>query len=579
MKKLLTLLSLLIGALALVSCTAAGTQSDIEPAIDESVITSESRVTENPAPLAMGVHTPADVEAYFAQWPDEHKRRLSDEVVIVFTYPHPVATWVGGAIIYHIPSVSTVYLDFDGNVDEQLTHYESEAGQARLEEVLADIELMQELQAEVIGRWEATLNETTPEAIDPNDPLALDAASYAEEHGISLEEAVARFRLQETMGALGPALEANEAETFAGLWLQHEPEYRLVVAFTENGEETIRPYIAGQPYAELVEVRTHRYSQAELLSRQQEAIMLADELDLSSSSWTDIIENRVVLEVGNPALFVEAVAAAGRELPEPVEVIAIDPENLSDTLQGEVEAIIGPEGQTIYFPKQAPTNAYMEALFEGMLMLDKSGCLRAGVEGSEGSLMIWHHDFELRVTAESIEILNGAGQVVARVGEAIRMGGGEGGATINIPGMPINACRGPYWILGDIESLEAQAIPDLYVQPFQMDERRSLGVFLYQSKPAPEAETLVGALFIDEQGCLRVGDYAVLWPPNVWPNEDAHPLRIVAGNVIDGETVAFVGGEVQLPGAERTAADYRFFENKVPCHGPYWGVARVERQN
>jgi len=64
----------------------------------------------------MAVHTPEDVAQYFAQWPDEHKMRLAD--------------------------------------DAEYTHYESEDGQACLEEILADEELLKELQAHVIGRWE-----------------------------------------------------------------------------------------------------------------------------------------------------------------------------------------------------------------------------------------------------------------------------------------------------------------------------------------------------------------------------------------------------------------------------------------
>jgi hypothetical protein len=95
----------------------------------------------------MGVHTPEDVVAYFIQWPDEHKQRLNEDVVVIFTFPGSVADWVAGALIYDIPSVSVIYLDFEGGVDEQLTHYASEEGRARLEAILADAALMQALQA------------------------------------------------------------------------------------------------------------------------------------------------------------------------------------------------------------------------------------------------------------------------------------------------------------------------------------------------------------------------------------------------------------------------------------------------
>lgn len=320
----LTVMVLLAMAVLLLGCTAAApTSSGVEPAVEEV-----SSGTSTPDPLEMGVHTPEDVKAYFNQWPEEHKRRLSDDLVAVFTYPHPLANWVGGGIIYHIPSVSTIYLDFQGNVNEQLTHYESEEGQARLEEVLADVELMQELQAEVLGRWSQTQGVATPEPLDADEALMQDAALYAEGQGIPLEEAVTRLRLQDSIGPLGATLEENEADTFAGLWLQHQPQFRLVIAFTENGEETVRPYIEGQPYADYVELRTHPHTFAELVAAQEATMATAADLGLANNSWIDVIENRVIFETGNPDLFRQTIEEAGETLPEVVELIEIDPEAL-----------------------------------------------------------------------------------------------------------------------------------------------------------------------------------------------------------------------------------------------------------
>jgi len=72
-----------------------------------------------------------------------------------------------------------------------------------------------------------------------------------------------------------------------------------------------------------------------------------------------------------------------------------------------------------------------------------------------------------------------------------------------------------------------------------------------------------------------VDGYTIFWPPDIWPDEDANPLQIVYRK--DGvEAVMFtVGDEVTLPGSEKTAVDYRFFENKVSCPGPFWGVAAL----
>src|SRR5690606_22138878 len=101
-----------------------------------------------------------------------------------------------------------------------------------------------------------------------DDALAADAQWYAEEFQVSFDEALRRLQLQESVGQLNAALTAQERESFAGLWIQNRPEYGIIVAFTANGEETIRPYIEGQSFAVDIEVRTHRYTLAELRAAQ-----------------------------------------------------------------------------------------------------------------------------------------------------------------------------------------------------------------------------------------------------------------------------------------------------------------------
>lgn len=414
----------------------------------------------------------------------------------------------------------------------------------------------------------------------PGEALQTDAAEYARQFGVSQEEALRRLSVQNEIGGLDAVLQQEQAETFAGLWIQHEPEYRVMAAFTRDGEQTIQPYLEGKPYAELVEVKTFPYSLRELESAQQQAIRIADDLGIPITSYIAVQENQVTLVVGNPELFQEEVRSARRELPEPVEVVAIDPGRLTDTLRGGVETYRGPDGGVIYFPRQAPTNAYMAALLEGKLILDPNGCLRVGSVGGEASsndspLVLWHHDSQLQIEGDAIEILNSDGQVVGLVGEAIRMGGGESSAEA-IPGLPIEACPGPYWALGELETLEKQAIPDIFVDPIQADGSTLPGFFLYQSKPSPEEGLLSGRLTLDEDRCLRVGGYTVLWPPGIWPRQEQGALRFVR---LEGETettVAVLGEEVRLTGAERTSGDYRFFENKVACEGPYWGIATIE---
>jgi hypothetical protein len=133
-----------------------------------------------------------------------------------------------------------------------------------------------------------------------------------------------RLQSQKDVGELGARLEAAEGETFAGLWIEHEPAYRIVVAFTgRDGEETVRPYVEGSPLAKQLDIRSAEVTYAELKATQQEAIRLVQELALSVSASINMQENQVDLYVTDEAHFDAALEEVNASLPEHVAVIAI----------------------------------------------------------------------------------------------------------------------------------------------------------------------------------------------------------------------------------------------------------------
>ena len=79
--------------------------------------------------------------------------------------------------------------------------------------------------------------ETVAARLDPDGPLLRDARSYAADYGVSLEEAVRHLRSQvgASLGGLETRLTEKERDTFAGLWIEHQPEHRYVVLFAGGG--------------------------------------------------------------------------------------------------------------------------------------------------------------------------------------------------------------------------------------------------------------------------------------------------------------------------------------------------------
>ena len=169
--------------------------------------------------------------------------------------------------------------------------------------------------------------ETVSPALETTTPvseaLLMDARHYAADFGVDVDEAVRRLTAQGGIGQLGAELESNESSTFGGLWIQHEPEYKVVVAFTRDGEETVRPYIAGAPFADIVEVRKVDATLVELRNAQDRAMAVVKDLGVRASSGIDVQNNMVELYL--PEAEKEKLDAglrtSGLKLPDRVEII------------------------------------------------------------------------------------------------------------------------------------------------------------------------------------------------------------------------------------------------------------------
>ena len=144
---------------------------------------------------------------------------------------------------------------------------------------------------------------------------------YADRFGIDLEEAITRLTLQEPIGVLGAELEAREADTLAGLWIQHEPEYRVVVAFTRDGESTIGKYVQDGPLADIIEVRTADATLRDLKQAQSKASQIVAGVGFQLSSGINVIENRVEIYTSDRAQLEEALREGGKTLPAHVQIV------------------------------------------------------------------------------------------------------------------------------------------------------------------------------------------------------------------------------------------------------------------
>jgi hypothetical protein len=275
------------------------------------------------------------------------------------------------------------------------------------------------------------------------EALEQDAAAYAEDMGVSREEAVRRLALQPDVGELQVLLAENEGEVFGGLWIEHDPEFRVVIAVTRDERRIHRQYVAGSVLDGVVVMQQVQATWAELEALQTRVTRDLAEIGSRPDSAIRVQDNCVELFVADLQAFEAKLVAADTALPEHVCVTDVGP-------YAEAPPLELPPG--LAFARQEPPEGMlveMSALMIGRLV-ESEGCLRVVADGGDaaGYLVIWPYDHSVGVEADgTIAIRDGDGVTVARVGDQVQIGGGETpslGSSSVIEGA--GGCEGPYWI-------------------------------------------------------------------------------------------------------------------------------------
>jgi hypothetical protein len=426
----------------------------------------------------------------------------------------------------------------------------------------------------------------------PDEVMRRDAQEYARMFGISEEQALQEMRYQDGVGDLNAALEANEADTFGGLWIEHEPSYRVIVLFTRNGEKTLRPYLKGKSFAPLVEVRAARYTWADLQAIQAQAAHELGKLDFHVSVSASVQNNRVEVPVSDRAWFESELHRVGAQLPEGVELVVVE----GGSTARDKDLLLTPPVPGIAFPRQKPTEGYrvsMEAALTGMLR-PEGACLTVQPLGGEPLLPIWPPEFTLRqgegVEDRQLLVIDGQGQVAARAGEEVYMGGGHSGVTDEWVLQQIPAeCRGEYFIVGSGVRPNLRYDSSLFALDVVSNTART--VLFLRYKPAldeqvTEAMSVSGKLVAyDYRRCLHLqtewgpGELTLLWPLDWSVRVEDEAIVVLDGR---GQAVARMDDQVSLRGRavphDWEVAVYRQLVDELPgdCVGPSWLVDGID---
>lgn len=274
------------------------------------------------------------------------------------------------------------------------------------------------------GEWLEMGNDGAPE-----DTTALeeDMALAAEDTGIPIEQLEQQSANEDAMTELAARLNANETDTFGGLWIEWEPAYKIVVGFTENGEETVAKYLdADSPLYDVLEIRNVAYTQAELMADQAELMDYLQDtaVTFSYGSGIQVQNNSVYLELPSQSVWEEQLAEHPYELPPSIVV-----EYAFEDVIFEPPTALNPVPD-VYMPQQKlPSLAFMEALLVANLVVQDNCLMAQDPESSEElTLIIWEPGYFLHDNDGTLQVLDENGDVVAQEGELMYMGGGSGGA-------------------------------------------------------------------------------------------------------------------------------------------------------
>ncbi len=194
-------------------------------------------------------------------------------------------------------------------------------------------------------------NASPTEADSEYDQVLLrDAKAYAEYENVSIEEAMERLRLMDVAGSLHAELINEEAKTFGNSWIEHNPEFKMIVQFTQNGNQTMQTYLEEYPeLSSLIEIRKAKISYQDLRKIQ---IKLMDDLEsigFLAASEPDIKTGRINLYVLNESELSQATSDNRIFIPENVDVIQVPRlSKLCDVIGGK-EITSGDAGATTGF--------------------------------------------------------------------------------------------------------------------------------------------------------------------------------------------------------------------------------------
>ena len=156
------------------------------------------------------------------------------------------------------------------------------------------------------------------------DALMLTAERYTDDFDVSFNEAMTRLLYGDEIRKLQKYFFEKYPDEFAGLWVQHEPEYRIYVRFTDVTRVHEDGRLAGSPVKEFLTIMKASVPLYQLISTQRQMYSILLNYDIQFESGINIAANRVEIYSASAEAIDNVLQKRNISVPPYVQIVQVD---------------------------------------------------------------------------------------------------------------------------------------------------------------------------------------------------------------------------------------------------------------
>ena len=275
------------------------------------------------------------------------------------------------------------------------------------------------------------------------DHAVSESSKALERDETAYNEALRRLQLQPTIGHLDEILTELWPETYAGFWITTPRKPGVTVAASGKLDD-YRSLIKGTPFEDQVTLIQVKRSLQALENKRKAATAYLRSRELDSAADVNIMENRVVIFVGNPrkikSLIETDPAAASLSDVTFIKYFGLDQKRVQ--LPAAVQAGERADSITFLTYNSPVPSGLMAGIFGTLKVVD--GCIRVVDSERKGATIVFPFLFSYRILKGKLELIY-RGEVYAREGDKIGWNGfPEQADGPEIMG-DVSRCPGSFW--------------------------------------------------------------------------------------------------------------------------------------